>query len=152
MNKRRKLGKLSVIVVCLAAVLLVCAACGNEEDGPRSVAQRYFDAVKAGDVNGAIECFTPAFQQQYKSTVALGGMLGSLLGGVDGSSLLGVFMSYATQDAYKDCQFTADTVVFTDKKHEHATVHVSVDGAGDGIPSEANLKMVKYDDQWYVEQ
>jgi len=136
----------------IAAVLmgLICCGCTSEEDGPKEVVQRYFNALKAGDAKGARECFTPAVQQQYDFYTSLGGLMSLMLTGIDGSSLVDGFTSYATKDAYKNCTFIVDDVVFSDDVHEHALVHVSVEGATGDIPSEDTLRTVKYNDQWYV--
>ena len=45
---------------------------------------------------------------------------------MDGSDLLGGLMSYANQNAYQDCKFTADEVSFTNDSHDRATVHVTM--------------------------
>lgn len=140
--------------VCLIIVMAFClAGCfGNEEDGPTAITEQYFDAVKAGDVNGAIACFTPAIQQQYSSMLSLGGMFGKELTGIDASSVLGGLMSMANLDAYQDCEFIVDNVEFTDSEHEHADVHVTVEGASGNIPSSTSVKTVLYQDEWYIEQ
>ena len=141
-----------ILLICAICTVFLYSGCGkNEEDGPKEIVQKYFNAVKAGDIDGAIECFTPAFQQQYSSAVSLGGILGQFLTGIDGSSLLEGFMSFANQYTYKDCKFIIGEVEFTDDEHEHATVHVSVEGAGDGIPDETTIGTVKYNGEWYVE-
>lgn len=149
MKNRKLIAALIIIMIVVSGSLVSCA---SEEDGPRDVAQRFFDAVKVGDTNGAIECFTPAFQQQYNSIVSLGGMFGKEYTGYDVSSLFGGFTSMANQDAYQDCVFTADDVTFTDDSHEHATVHVTVEGATDGIPSSTTVDTVLYDGKWYIDQ
>lgn len=141
-----------IIFLCAILVVFLCSGCvTNEADGqgPKETVQRFFDAVKSGDIDGAIECFTPAFQQQFSAALSLGGLLSNFVAGVDGSSLLGGIMSIANQSSYKDCKFIADSVEYTDE--EHATVHVTVEGAGGGIPSEATIKTVKYSGKWYME-
>lgn len=146
----RSCKKILVLCAIIFSFSLVCCACQSKEQGPRSVAQKYFNAVKSGDIEGAIECFTPDFQQQYNALLSLGSMVGEYMGGADGSSLLNGLMSYTNQNAYKDCKFKADEVTFTDD--EHASVHVTVEGAGECIPSETTVKAVKYDGKWYIAQ
>mgnify|MGYP000020850347 FL=1 len=147
----RRLKKTVLLFMAIFSVAVVSSSCAREDQGPRSVTQKYFNAVKAGDTEGAIKCFTPAFQQQYSALLTLGGMLGESMGGKDGSFLVNAISSYTNQSTYKDVKFKADTVTFTDNEHEHATVHVTVEGGGAGIPSEATINTVKYDGKWYVE-
>lgn len=145
---RRRIRK-SMFLTCFFMVLFTCIACGKDEnEGPRKVTQRYFNAVKAGDTEGAFECFTPAIQQQYKAVLSLAG----LFGGGDVSGLVNGIFSAADQDAYKTCSFKADEVTFTDNDHEHAVVHVTIEGSGKGIPKETTIRTVKYDGTWYVER
>ena len=94
----------------------------------------------------------PAFQEQYAALVAIGGQMSEYCFDMDGSDLLGGLMSYANQNAYKDCKFTADEVSFTNDSHDRATVHVTISGAGGDIPSETSVIVVKYDGKWYIEQ
>ena len=147
-----RLKKFALILIVLMLISsFVLISCGNEEDGPRKITQKYFDAVKVGDIEGAIECFTPAFQQQYDMALSLGGMLSKELTGIDASSLLGGLMSLANEAAYRDCSFIADAVEFTNDTHERATVHVTIEGGGDGIPSSTTVNTVLYDGKWYIE-
>lgn len=150
MNMSR-LKKTILLAVLLISVIVTGASCAREEQGPRSVTQKYFNAVKAGDTEGAIKCFTPAFQQQYSALLSLGGMLGESMGGKNGGFLVNAFSSYANQKTYKNIKFKADSVTFTDNEHEHASVHVTVEGGGAGIPNETTIRTVKYDGKWYVE-
>lgn len=147
----RKLRRAILLLSVIFAVAMVSSSCVQEEQGPRGVAQKYFNAVKAGDIEGAIKCFTPAFQQQYSALVTLGGMFGESMGGKNGSFFVNAFSSYANQTTYKNVKFKADTVTFTDDEHEHASVHVTVEGGGAGIPNETTISTVKYDGKWYVE-
>ncbi len=149
----RKVKKFLLVFAMLFTFSVLCSGCmQNDEQAAKAVTQKYFNAVKSGDVDGAIKCFTPAFQEQYAALVAIGGQMSEYFFDMDGSDLLGGLMSYANQNAYKDCKFTADEVSFTNDSHDRATVHVTISGAGGDIPSETSVIVVKYDGKWYIEQ
>lgn len=111
--------------------------------------QKYFDAVKAGDTEGAIACFTPSFQQKIQSMNALGGMFSEALFGMDASGLMNGFLGYADAEEYQNYDFEATDVVVSDDEHASVTVEIYIDGE---LDSTTEIKTVKYQDEWYIEE
>lgn len=152
-NKRKTLFLFIAIVLSLSVVLSFTSCSMNEEDGPRNITEKYFAAVKSGDVDAAIQCFTPAIQKQWEAALSLGSMFGKEMTGMGlDKSIFEGLMAGANAEAYKDCDFIVDNVEFTDDDHEHATVKVNIEGASDGMPSSTKVYTVLYDGEWYIEK
>lgn len=141
--------RVSLILILALCVALMAGCAQNAEKKARDVTQRYFDAVKEGDIEGAIGCFTPAVQQSIQSMNTLGGLLGNVFFGVDASSLTNGFIGYATKNEYQNYDFKATDVVMDDDEHATVTVEVYIDGE---LNSKTEVKTVKYQDEWYIKE
>lgn len=150
--KTKKTSFLFLTIVLAISVMLCLTSCSmNEEDGPRNITEKYFEAVKSGDIEGAIKCFEPAMQKQWEAALSFSSMFGKELtgSGLD-KSIFEAIISGADAEAYKDCEFSVKDVKFTDEKHEHAIVNVTIEGAPEGAPNTTKVNTVLYDGNWYV--
>ena len=71
MRRRGILFKAILLSVLIVVVLTGCQR--NPEEGPREIAQTYFDAVKKGDVDKALSCYVPEVQQAIETGKDLSG-------------------------------------------------------------------------------
>ena len=132
-----------VIILIIAAMLGCLTACGSNSS-PKKVAQTYFNAVKAGDLEKAIECFTPAEQAQYKSMLAIS----NALFGVDSGALLNGLVGTMLPDDYRNYDFKASDVNKKDSEHAEVTVDIYINGKKQ---DSTTAYCTKIDGKWYLE-
>lgn len=135
-----------LIFICILAV--TASLSRTDEDKAMKTVHTFFEAVKAGDTEGALECFTPAFQQQYGAALKLGGMITSYFELPDTSGLFNSFAGLADAYTYQNYKFNVESASLNDDKTQ-GTVHVAiyVDGK---IKGSTNINVVKYNGKWYV--
>lgn len=136
--------KLLVLALC---VVLIAGCAQSLEKGSRDVVQKFFDALKMGDTEGAFSCYTPAVQQQLQAANEFGGILGEMLFGVDASGLMYGLMGYASASEYQNYEFKATDVTAEDDEHGVVTVEIYIDGE---LDSTTKINTVKYQGKWYV--
>ncbi|MCQ2752092.1 MAG: hypothetical protein MJ189_03225, partial [Coriobacteriales bacterium] len=117
------------------------------------VVKTYFEAVKSGDTQKAVECCSPKYQDVFalgqaganSLGSALGGMLGMNMGnaGDVGTSLLGIINA----EHYSDYEFKVFAASYNDESH--ATVPVEVYVAGK-LDQTSTQYCEKINGQWYV--
>ena len=117
------------------------SGCGNTS--AKGVTAKYFAAVKAGDFDKAIECFTPAVQSQMEASKALA----DGIFGVDSGAMLNGLMGMINPQEYANYQFTPVDEKKTDDSHAVVEVEVKT-GGGSGSTV---VHCVKIDGQWYIE-
>lgn len=141
--------KIIAITLAVLIFVVVLSACGNSSS-PERTAEKYFSAVKAGDLDKAMSCFTPAIQEQYKAALSLSNTLfGSFGLGLDSGSLLGGLVGAANTDAYKNYDFKVSGSAKTDDTHATVTVDVYIDGNKN---STTTVYCIKIDGEWYIEK
>ncbi|MCI8281258.1 MAG: DUF4878 domain-containing protein [Lachnospiraceae bacterium] len=134
------------MILVLCSVLMVgCAQ--SLEKGSRDVVEKYFDTLKAGDIEGTISCYTPAVQQQFQAASEFGGIVGEALFGVDASGLVNGFAGYANAAEYQNYDFKVTNVTAEDDEHGVVTVEVYIDGE---LDRSTEIRTVQYQDKWYV--
>ena len=144
MNKR-----IIAIVLVIITLTVVLTSCGSSSS-PERTAEKYFSAVKAGDLDKAMECFTPAIQEEYKAALSLSNTLfGSFGLGIDSGSILGGLVGAANTDAYKNYDFKVSGSTKTDDTHASVSVDVYIDGNKN---STTTIYCVKIDNEWYIEK
>lgn len=148
MRRRGILFKAILLSVLIVVVLTGCQR--NPEEGPREIAQTYFDAVKKGDVDKALSCYVPEVQQAIETGKDLSGLLSGKLFGGDVTDLGQSFMGAAAAEKYKNYEFKATGVKFMDDKGTKATVTVEV-YIDDKLDREIKVSTVKYQDEWYID-
>lgn len=120
----------------------------KSNESPSDVVKIYFDAVKYGDTDKAISCFTPDIQAQWKAVLSLSGFFTSkAVGFGDASSLLGGLIATANTSTYSNYKFKVTNEKITD--NENAVVEVSI-YIDDSFDSTTEINLVKVYDKWYI--
>lgn len=132
----------SILAVCLLLVGLL-SACGVRSS-PESITQEFFSAVKTGDMERGIECFTPSVQSQYKAMMALfGGATGFNI-----ADIWGGLVGYSNSTDFKDTDFKISNTKEIDSTHTKVNVDIY---EGEKKTSSTSVTCVKIDDEWYIE-
>lgn len=136
----------TAVMIAFFAVILAMAltACGITSS-PERTTEKFFSAVKSGDIDKSIECFTPVIQEQYKAALAVS----NALFGIDTGALLGGVLGTINVDYYADYDFKVVGTSKTDDTHAVVTVDVYVDGS---LDSTTTVSCLKIDGAWYIEE
>ena len=141
--------KFIIFIFAVIMIVAILPACGSSSS-PERTADKYFSAVKTGDLDKAIECFTPAIQAQYKASMSLSDTLFGLFGiGVDSDAILGGVVAMANTDAYNNYDFKVSGSTKTDSDHATVSVDVYIDGKK---ASTTMVYCVEIDGEWYIEE
>lgn len=144
-----------ILVLSILSVIVLAGCQQNPEEGPRKVAQTYFDAVKMGDVEKAFSCYAPEVQQELDMGMDIASGISEsasekLFGfSVDATGIGSSFMGFAAAEAYENYEFKATDVNFTDEGKTKATVTVEV-YIDDTLDRTTEVSTVKYQDEWYL--
>lgn len=130
---------LFVIVVALGFNISGCVSTST----PEKVTKTFFEAVKAGDLDKAVECYTPAIKAQYEAGLAIT----DGLFGFDSGAILGGLIGFANVDTYENYDFKISGTEMTDDEHATVSVDVYID---DVFSSSTHINCVKYDGVWYI--
>ena len=97
---------LIVILIALGAgAFLFFSSRKSDEQQAKELVEDFFEAVKAGDTSGAMECFSPAVRQQYEGALKLGGIVLSALKLPDITGLVGPAIGLSDYYAYQNSEF-----------------------------------------------
>lgn len=141
--------KLMIVIFAITMIVAILPACGSQSSPERTV-DKYFSAVKTGDLDKAIECFTPAMQAQYEAAMSFSDTLFGLFGiSTDSDAILGGIVGMANTDAYKNYNFKVSGSTKTDSDHATVSVDVYIDGEK---TSTTMVYCVKIDGEWYIEE
>lgn len=141
--------KFIIVILAITMIVAILPACGSPSS-PERTADKYFRAVKNGDLDKAIECFTPAMQAQYEASMSFSDTLFGLFGiGVDSDAILGGIVGMANTDAYKNYDFKVSGSTKTDSDHATVSVDVYIDGKK---ASTTMVYCVEIDGEWYIEE
>lgn len=151
--------KIISLVIVLIMIMLLFVGCGSEsnnsngsievktESTPTEVAEKYFDAVKHGDVDTAISCFTPNIQAEWKAVMSLTNFFTSkTINFSDASTLLGGLIATANTSEYKNYTFTVTDEEIVD---DSAKVIVSIK-SGEKDNGTTTINFAKVYNQWYI--
>ena len=109
-----------ILVLSILSVIVLAGCQQNPEEGPRKVAQTYFDAVKMGDLEKAFSCYAPEVQQELDMGMDIASGISEsasekLFGfNVDATGIGSSFMGLAAAETYENYEFKATDVNFTD--------------------------------------
>lgn len=117
------------------------SGCGNSS--AKKVVDKYFSAVKSGDFDKAIECFSPAMQSQLEASKALADSLFNVDSGAIFNGLVGI----VNPQEYADYEFKPVSETIIDDTHTAVIVEIKTGGSID--TTEVNC--IKIDGQWYIE-
>ena len=87
------------------------SGCGNSS--AKKVVDKYFSAVKSGDFDKAIECFSPAMQSQLEASKALADSLFNVDSGAIFNGLVGI----VNPQEYADYEFKPVSETIIDDTH-----------------------------------
>ncbi len=133
-----------MIPVFAVIIALALTACGTVSS-PERTTEKFFGAVKAGDIDKSIECFTPSIQEQYKAVLAIS----NKVFGIDSGALLNGVLGTVNASTYDNYDFKVVDSSETDSTHAIVTVDVYVDGQKE---SSTQVYCVKLEGEWYIEQ
>ena len=136
---KRRLG----IIILISLISIMFSSCGNFST-PERIAQDYFDAVKAGDTKGAIECMIPMVQEQFEASNSI---LSGLFG-VDAESILSSILGTTNYDYYSNYDFEVSGTKMIDDSHAAVTGNVFIDGE---LSERDTIDCVKIGDKWYID-
>lgn len=140
---------LLILVAIAAGVFLLFSLKKSDEQQAREIVEYFFESVKSGDTSGAIECFTPAFQEQYNGVLKASGLVLSVIGLPDVTGLVNPFIGLNDQYAYREYEFRVrEPVLSDDKKSGKVAVDVYVQGE---LYKTTEIKVTKYHGKWYIE-
>lgn len=131
-------SKNALLIMMIFMIATIVSGCGNSS--AKQVTEKYFKAVKAGDLDKAIECFTPDVQEVTKAFTD--GMLGE-----DGGAMLNELMGSIFPQEYEGFEFKAVSEDKTDDKHAIVTVEVNAGGS----TAKTEVHCIKIDGKWYIE-
>ena len=144
-----------ILVLSILSVIVLAGCQQNPEEGPRKVAQTYFDAVKMGDLEKAFSCYAPEVQQELDMGMDIASGISEsasekLFGfNVDATGIGSSFMGLAAAETYENYEFKATDVNFTDDEKTKATVTVEV-YIDDTLDRTTEVSTVRYQDEWYL--
>ena len=140
---------LLILVAIAAGVFLFFSLKKSDEQQAREIVEYFFESVKSGDTSDAIECFTPAFQEQYNGVLKASGLVLSVIGLPDVTGLVNPFIGLNDQYAYREYEFKVrEPVLSDDKKSGKVAVDVYVQGE---LYKTTEIKVTKYHGKWYIE-
>lgn len=138
---------LLLFIICVGAYLLFVKQ--SDEEMAKEIVEEFFEALKAGDTGGAIECCTPALQEQYNGGLDAGGIILSMFGLPNVKGLVNPWLGMVNSNYYKDYEFKViDVTLDNEKKRGNVTVDVFIKGEK---KQTTEMGVVKYKGKWYVE-
>lgn len=140
---------LILILVGVALLLNYTSLGKSDEQQAREIVESFFESVKGGDVSGAMECFTPAFQEQYSGILGASGKVLSVFGLPDVTGFVNPTLGFINKDYYQNYDFKVQSVMLdNEKKTGTVDVDVYVDGK---LSQTTTINVTKYHDKWYIE-
>ena len=136
-----------ILIIIMLAMLLT--SCGKSSS-PERLVEKFFEAVKAGDMETSMACFAPNIQQEYDAGVSISNSILGLFGlNLDSGSLLNWIIGATNLDAYKNYDFKVTGSTMTDKTHARVNVDVYIDGKKS---TTTTMSCIKIDGEWYLEK
>ena len=136
--------KIIAALLVLVTFVMMLSACGNSSS-PEKTAETFFAAVKSGDIDKAIGCYTPVIQEQYKAGISIANSIFN----IDSSTLLNAILGTANANAYVNYDFKVVGSAKTDDERAVVSVDVYVDGSK---KMTTNLQCVEIGGEWYIEK
>ena len=127
-----------LLLMMMIMLTTVVSGCGNSS--AKQVVEKYFKAVKAGNLDKAIECFTPDVQEVTKTFTD--GMFGE-----DGGAMLNELIGSIYPQEYADYEFKPVSETKTDDTHTVVTVEVNAGGS----TVKTEVHCIRIDGKWYIE-
>lgn len=148
MKNVKRIG-IFVSMVVMSFFLFSCGSGGKNEKASKEVVEKYFDALKYGDHDDELECYTPVVRKKEDAQYGILGQVSKLFLKVDlGEVLRDLNMLYAG-NSFEEFEFKVQQVVLDDEEKK-GTVYVEASRDGEFIEY-IRVDTVKYKGDWYVE-
>lgn len=123
----------------------------SSDNSPEGIVTKYFKAVKTGDMENGLACFTPAIQSEYSLIMKLADSASSYfnLPVSNPSSFVGDLTGLVNSSYYKDYEFKAVNTDYQSDLDAIVTVDVYINGAKS---ESTTLLTKKIDGQWYIDE
>lgn len=138
-----------ILTVLTAAFLCSCGSANKNEEASKKIVEKYFDALKYGDYEDEMECYTPIVQKREDAQYGLLGAASELFLKIDLSEVLRDLNTLYGVSNFDELDFTVQQVKLNDEGKK-AAVYVSVSKDGEFVEY-VRVDTVKYDGDWYVE-
>lgn len=119
----------------------------GKESPAEDLVEKFFEALRAGDFETTIGCFTPSFQNEYKAALAISSQI-LRVGSSDLGAIIGAFIGGSTREDYRDYKFDITGTEKVDDTHANVTFDVYV---GEDFDRSSRIACIKYGDEWYLD-
>lgn len=119
----------------------------GKESPAEDLVEKFFEALRAGDFETTIGCFTPSFQNEYKAALAISSQI-LRVGSSDLSAIIRAFIGGSTREDYRDYKFDITGTEKLDDTHANVTFDVYV---GEDFDRSSRIACIKYGDEWYLD-
>lgn len=136
-----------VLVIVIIAVAGLAFFMINNSSKPEDTAKTFFENVKSGNVEKAIDCMSPEIKNQWNLGMGLANSLGSYLGISGSSSLLNSVIGLSDSNAYQNYEFKVQNAKYSGESNATVPVDVYVNGSKQQTTI---LEMKKIDNKWYI--
>ena len=137
------------LVVLMAIFLSSCGSKKKNEEASKKIVEKYFDALKYGDHEDEMKCYTPIVRKKEDAQFGLLGAASKFFLKVDLSEVLRDLNTIYGVNNFEELDFTVQQVVL-DEEEKKAAVYVMASKDGEFVEN-LRIDTVKYDGDWYVE-
>lgn len=147
--KRAKKIIIVVSMVVMSFFLFSCGSGNKDEKASKGVVEKYFDALKYGDHDDELECYTPIVRKKEDAQFGLLGQASKLFLKVDLGEVLRNLNTLYGDNSFEELDFKVQQVVI-DEEGKKGAVYVEASKDGEFIEY-VRVDTVKYKGDWYVE-
>ena len=148
-NRSRNIFPAWIVLAVIVLIVIVGIAFFliNNNSKPEDTARTFFENVKSGNVEKAIDCMSPEIKNQWNLGMGLANALGSKLGLSGSSSLLNSFIGLSDSNAYSNYEFKVQSASYSGENIAKVPVDVYING---NKQETTTLEMKKIDNKWYI--
>lgn len=133
-----------IVIIAVAGLVIFMI---NNSSKPEDTAKTFFENVKSGNVEKAIDCMTPEIKNQWNLGMGLANVLGNQFGLSGSSSLLNSVIGLSDSNAYQNYDFKVQSAIYNGESNAKVPVDVYVNGKKQQTTT---LDMRKIDNKWYI--
>lgn len=148
MRKSKRMYQ-ALLTVLIAVFLCSCGSTNKNEEASKKIVEKYFDALKYGDHEDEMECYTPIVRKREGAQYGILGAASKLFLKVDLSEVLRDLNTLYGVSNFDELDFEVQQVRLNDEGKK-AAVYVTVTKDGEFVEY-VRVDTVKYDGDWYVE-
>lgn len=155
-GKRMPSLRLAALLLAVIMFVFTLGGCSSktEEDSDiiqiKQIAQKYFDALKANDTNGACDCYLPSEREKMEAEYGILGFAGQLLFHINIADLFSDLITLlGLGSGYEDYKYkVVDAEV--DKEWKEGKAYIEVYESNNDYRGCVQISMTEYDGKWYV--